>query len=248
MDFCFTDLAVTTDKQGPLRLSELRMFTKSMSRHPSVSSLTYLSLMDFQTRLSDTDDQTYIRDIFCPLFALAGLTSVNMQIKVSSKLCNLWYTDAAVAWPLLETISISPPNSTGPLKAKITLAGLIPLVQHCTKLESVKLHLDAQPFDPTQVNDISNLKIRRLCLETYTRLSPRDVFLSLIKIFPNLEDVYQGSSFARGLWDEVNHMLHELAVHRRGPCIVVWSNVICTCSTKALTPRPSGVLFGCEQL
>ena len=123
----------------------------------------------------------------------------------------------------------------GPIKAKMTLAGLIPLVEHCPKLKTIRLRLDAQPFDPTQVNGISNSKIRRLCLETYIIPSPRDVFLSLIKIFPNLEYVYQASYFTASFswpWDELNHMLHEASVHLRGPCIVAWSDVECACRTK----------------
>ena len=213
----FTNLAVRAHKHEPLDLSELRTFTESISRHRSVSSLTHLSLIDFQ-RLDNTDDQTYVEDILSPLFALTGLTSVNLTGEMFSYLGNSWYADAATAWPSLESICIL----SSLRNAKMTLAGLIPLVQHCTKLESVALRLDAQPFDPTQVNDISNPNIRRLCLDTYIVPSPRDVFLSLIKIFPNLEDVYQVSQFPLRRWDEVNQMLDESAVRRRGPRIFTW--------------------------
>lgn len=227
----FTNLAVVTHQQGSL--SELQMFTESMSRHPSVLYLTHLSLTDFETTCG-TDDQLYVEDIFRKLFALAGLTFLNLQINVSSNLRNSWYMDAAAAWPSLETLSISSPNM-GPIKAKMTLAGLIPLVEHCTELKTLRLRLDAQPFDPTQVNNISNWKIRRLCLETYIVPSPRDVFLSLLKIFPDLEYVYQSSHFTESVswpWDEVNHMLHEAAVRRRGPCIGLWPVDNCACSMK----------------
>ena len=225
MDCRFTDLAVTTHKEGSL--SDLRTFTESMSRHPSLTSLTHLSLSDFETTPNDIDE-TYIENTFRPLFGFTGLRYVNIQFDVSAKFRNSWYTDAAAAWPLLEIIFVGSPNM-GPIKPKMTLAGLIPLVKHCTKLGSVKLRIDAQPFDPSQT-EVSNTSIRKLCLETYIIPSPREVFLSLIRIFPNLECVYQTSRFSGSVswpWDEVNDMLHLSAVRRRGPCLN--SKDGCTC-------------------
>jgi hypothetical protein len=101
-----------------------------------------------------------------------------------------------------------------------------------TNLGSVRLRLDAQPFDPIQINpdEVSNTSIHKLCLETYLIPSPREVFLSSIRIFPNLEYIYQGSRFGESLswpWDEVNNMLHASAVCRRGPCLDATAG--CTC-------------------
>jgi hypothetical protein len=225
----FTDLAVTTHKEGSL--TNLQTFTESMSRHPSLPSLTQLSLTDFEITSSDTDE-THIESIFRPLFALAGLKYLNLQFDVTAHFRNSWYADAAAAWPSLETIAVCSPNM-GPIKAKMTIAGLIPLVKHCTNLESVRLRLDAQPFDPIQINhvEVSNTRIQKLCLETYIIPSPREVFLSLIRIFPNLEYVYQGSRSGSlsWPWDEVNNMLHASAVRRRGPCLNATAG--CTCGT-----------------
>ena len=103
---CFMNLAMRAHKHEPSDLSKLQTFTESISRHHSVSSLTYLSLIDFQ-RLNNTDDQTYTEDIFCPLFTLMGLTSVNPTGGMFSYLSNPWYADAAAAWPSLESIRIS---------------------------------------------------------------------------------------------------------------------------------------------
>lgn len=230
MDCRFTYLAVTTQKEGTL--SDLRTFNESIFRHRSVSSLSHLSLIDFETTLSDADDnESYVEDVFRPLFALVSLKHINLQFDVSANLRDSWYNDAAANWPCLESMSISSPNM-GPIKAKMTLAGLIPLVKHCMKLESVRLRVDAQPFDPTQVEEVSNTNIQKLCLETYIIPSPGEVFNSLIRIFPNLEYVYQGSRFRASLswpWDDVNYMLHASAVRRRGQCVN--KGVACTCET-----------------
>jgi len=235
MDCRFTDLAVTTNREGSL--SDLRTFTESMSRHTSLTSLTHLDLDGFETTLSDADE-TYVENVFRPLFGFAGLKYVNLQFDVSAKFRDSWYTDAAAAWPSLETIYVCSPNM-GPIKAKMTLAGLIPLVKHCTKLQSVKLRIDAQPFDPNQI-EVSNTSIQKLCLETYIIPSPREVFLSLIRIFPNLECVYQSSRLSGSVlwpWNGVNDMLHSLAVRRRGPCLNPKDG--CTCE---MTASQAGLL------
>jgi hypothetical protein len=230
----FTDLAVTTHNEGSL--ADLRTFTESISKHPSLSSLTHLSLTDFEIPLSHADDETYVENVFRPLFALVGLKYVNLQIDVSARLRDSWYNDAAPSWPSLESICISSPNTGITLKPQMTLAGLIPLAKHCTKLQFVRLRLDAQPFDFTRINcdEFSNTSIEKLCLETYIIPSPRKVFHSLTRIFPNLEYVYQASRLiaTRSIswpWDEVNKMLHASAVGRRGPCVNAQAR--CTCGT-----------------
>jgi hypothetical protein len=237
----FTGLAVTTHKERPL--SDLQVFMDSLSQHPSLSTLRHLSLTDFQTTQGDPDNVTYIENIFRPLFAFSGLKSLNLLIDISASLRDSWYADAAAAWPLLESLFISS-SFMGPIKANMTLEGLIPFAKHCINLESVKLRLCAQPFDPTQINDISNTNIQKLCLEAYTVPSPRHVYLSLIRIFPNLEYVYQGSRFSSpGLswpWDEVNAMLHASSVRRRGPCV---SKIFgCTCGTPDDGAGPTRVM------
>jgi len=225
----FTDLAVTTRGEGSL--SDLRTFADSMYRHPSVSSLSHLSLVDFDTVLSGADcsnASSYVEEIFSPLFAFVGLKFVHLQIDATACFRDSWYADAAAAWPSLETLSITSPN-TGTVEAKMTLAGLIPLVKQCTKLESLRLGLNAQPFDPSQINnDVFNTNIQELCLETYIVPSPREVFLSLHRIFPNLEYVFRSRRFSWP-WVEVNYMLHAVAVHRRGPCVS--KRTECTCGT-----------------
>jgi hypothetical protein len=230
MECRFTNLAVTTTRERPL--SDLQVFMDSLSLHPSLSTLTHLSLTDFQTTQRDSDDVTYIENIFRPLFACSGLKSLNLLFDRSASLRDSWYADAAAAWPLLETISISS-SFMGLIKANMTLEGLIPFAKHCTNLETIKFRLSAKPFDPTHIDDISNTNIRKLCLEAYTVPSPHEVYFSLIRIFPNLEYIYQGSRFSSpGLswpWDQVNTMLHSSSVRRRGPCV---DRIFgCTCGT-----------------
>jgi hypothetical protein len=244
----FTYLSVTIDREGTL--SDLQTFIESISRHPSVSSLTRLRLTDFDTSLDNADNETCFENIFRPLFAFTSLKHITIQVEVTAKLRDIWYNEAAAAWPRLEYISISSPNQ-GTIKAEMTLAGLIPLAKHCPKLKYIRLRLDAQPFDVTQIDrdEFSNTHIDNLCLQTYIIPSPREVYLSLNAIFPNLLYVFQASRY-KSLswpWDNVNHLLHTSAVHRRGPCIT--KQLGCTCGktdgfvrTRPHTPDSSQLL------
>ncbi|KAJ7354487.1 hypothetical protein DFH08DRAFT_854973 [Mycena albidolilacea] len=73
---------------------------------------------------------------------------------------------------------------------RTTLAGLLPLAQHCPRLESLALVLDATRTDPEILRDgISNCALARLDVVESPLSSPGAVAAFLAAIFPNLQVV-----------------------------------------------------------
>ncbi|KAJ7803747.1 hypothetical protein B0H14DRAFT_3883841 [Mycena olivaceomarginata] len=57
-------------------------------------------------------------------------------------------TEMAHAWPRLRTLDLCPGCQSARYEPRATLAGLVPLAQHCPDLESFALVLDARLVDP----------------------------------------------------------------------------------------------------
>ncbi|KAJ7798050.1 hypothetical protein B0H14DRAFT_2389052 [Mycena olivaceomarginata] len=95
----------------------------------------------------------------------------------------------ATAWPQLRTLDLSPGCQSAGYAPRATVAGLLPLAQHCPRLESLALVLDATRTDPEILDGINNCALARLDVGESPLSSPGAVAAFLAAIFPNLQVV-----------------------------------------------------------
>ncbi|GLB45631.1 hypothetical protein LshimejAT787_2500230 [Lyophyllum shimeji] len=182
--------------------SALARFTASFERHRCVSSLTTLWISG-PPEIDGPRDS--IRSAFRSLFWLAALESLYLHHSCTSELDDDWFSGAAAAWPRLRELVIyhrDPP--------KVTLAGLIPLIRHCSWLSDLSLSIAARPFDSDLLlPGICNTRITTLDLNSSTIVSPVRVFRCLVLMCPKLEAIYVVEGEGAEGWARVSSLLEE---------------------------------------
>ncbi|KAG6905628.1 hypothetical protein DXG01_001537 [Tephrocybe rancida] len=207
----FAYLEIVTEPHE-LRQRDLTPFTRALTNHPCVSSLTTLILSD---RHVDTTagPPPPMADLLRPLFAFRKITFLHLTFGHLTELDDPWIADAAVAWPQLEQLRLTPAfqNAT----PNITLAGLLPLLQYCPKLFEIGFPIDAEPFDPALLTPgVRNLLISELDFEPMSPITaPGAVFRCLVQMFPNLKYVCTEDNSGEWrwseAWDKVRWLLEE---------------------------------------
>lgn len=187
--------------------SSLARFMSSFANHCCISSLTYLELFG-SLELADTPTPASFCDAFRPLFSLKVLRKLVIRFIGVHHLDDDWFADAARAWPHLEALKLSQEGCP-----QRTLAGLIPLIRYCPRLNDVSFSVSAKPFDAEllQPGDC-NLTITTLELGESPIDGPEDVFRCLVRMFPNLESIDcdgYGSFEEDDAWERVSSLLAE---------------------------------------
>jgi hypothetical protein len=138
----------------------------------------------------DALDRMLPGDWFYPLLSYANLTEVVIRTANGIDIDDAFLKRMATAWPQLRTLGLSPGCQSAGYAPRTTLAGLLPLAQHCPRLESLALVLDATRTDPEILRDgISNCALARLDVVESPLSSPGAVAAFLAAIFPNLQVV-----------------------------------------------------------
>ncbi|KAJ7762498.1 hypothetical protein B0H16DRAFT_1213726, partial [Mycena metata] len=98
-----------------------------------------------------------------------------------------------LAWPQLQKLDLSPRCQPAHYVPQVTLAGLIPLAQHCPDLVSLALVMNATVTDPHSKEKpgggITNAALTDLEVVESPLSSPGAVASFLSAIFPNLRRV-----------------------------------------------------------
>ncbi|KAF5361643.1 hypothetical protein D9758_007301 [Tetrapyrgos nigripes] len=158
-----------------------------------------------------------------PLLALPELEDLDLDLEIAFELDNAMLGSMAQAWPNLSSLRIGGSGGTWGIVeggAKITLDGLIPLVQCCPNLETLSICLDAVTAFPSPPRrpgrGAINEHVQSLHLCNSTISDPVEVASFLSDLFPNLLDV---TAWSEGWmptedpdteiegWDEVNKLL-----------------------------------------
>jgi hypothetical protein len=190
--FTVLRMSCYTEVEHVSRVLEL---TTAITNHRSHSSLTTLDLFWNDSIRDDPlhPDGTSlsISEALHPLFFLP-LEHVHISSEIVHDLDDSWIAQAALAWPLLNFLSLlneTRTTSTLPNQFRITLAGLIPLIKHCPRLHCLSMRIDAQPVSTNLMEGARNTCIRTVNFQGSLISHPRKIFRSLIQMFPNLTSV-----------------------------------------------------------
>ncbi|KAG6837009.1 hypothetical protein H0H93_016469 [Arthromyces matolae] len=156
---------------------------------------------------------------FRTLFSLRALHSITLRLPCVVHLDDSWIKDASLSWPALQSISISFGEEYQFLvhqqKPAITLQGLIPLVANCPRLSKISIPLQGIPFHPAMPmkSHAFNSRITSITLWPATIQQPKQVFRSLVAIFPSLRQIRVSGIDQQGIsdWRVVRDLLRESA-------------------------------------
>ncbi|KAJ7354499.1 hypothetical protein DFH08DRAFT_855031 [Mycena albidolilacea] len=138
----------------------------------------------------DALDRMLPVDWFHALLSCANLTEVVILTANGVDIDDAFLKRMATAWPQLRTLDLSPGCQSAGYAPRTMLAGLLPSAQHCPRLESLALVLDATRADPEILRDgISNCALARLDVVESPLSSPGAVAAFFAAIFPNLQVV-----------------------------------------------------------
>ncbi|KNZ80180.1 hypothetical protein J132_06773 [Termitomyces sp. J132] len=160
--------------------SFIMTFTRVFVGHCFISSLTVLRLFVPTVKFQDQD----IYSAFEPFFSLKNMAEFTIDNPCVVELDDIWFLAAANAWRHLKKLGLL---SDG-LPPKATLSGLIPLVQRCPDLESLRLTIVAKPFR-MELLEVYNAKMKYIAFRSSPIENPVGVFRCLTKMFPNLPNV-----------------------------------------------------------
>ncbi|GLB38022.1 hypothetical protein LshimejAT787_0410730 [Lyophyllum shimeji] len=159
--------------------------TRSFVHHQCVSSLTYLWIHANNVDPEQFPPPSAVTDAFRALFALRAIQSLDIALPFTSELDNDWFANAAAAWPHLQFLHFADRCRDG--EAKLTLAGLIPMIRCCPRLHDLAVPFSAEPFDLDLLPPgVCNLAVTHLDLSDCTIGPPAAVVECLTALFPNL--------------------------------------------------------------
>jgi hypothetical protein len=123
-----------------------------------------------------------------------------------------WLLNAAIAWSSLRVLCLDE-LATVNVGTNFSLAGLIPLVKHCPKLQSLRLAVNARAIAPHALYGIYGQAMRSFFVGNgSTILRPQQVMRSLATLFPNLKKIRLGVGVINiEDWKVVQRLLEESA-------------------------------------
>ncbi|KAJ7782571.1 hypothetical protein DFH07DRAFT_791174 [Mycena maculata] len=183
----------------------------------SSKTLTELSLREnfsYDHEIPDSLERMLTTDSLRPLLSFANLVEVAVVAGHGIDLDDAFLEEMALAWPQLQKLDLSPGCQSARYVPQITLAGLIPLAQHCPSLASLALVMNATDVDPfvkeKPGRGITNRSLVDLNVVESPLTSPGAVASFLSAIFPNLQRVTTRDEMARNPlspdWDD--NMFH----------------------------------------
>jgi hypothetical protein len=195
----------------------------ALQRHVSNSALKEVWLSD------DYDDENVIPgDILRPLLAFTNLTHLSFCPGSSFATDNSMINDISKACPRLQYLALGECSGSNG-HTRVTLAGLIPLVQRCPNLHHLEIVFDASNPDyrshQNQSQSVSNDNIKEISVGDSRITEPSAVASFLSNIFPELHAIHllSSSSFVEGdefelierLWGEARELVQRFIKERR---------------------------------
>lgn len=173
---------------------EWQNLTSSVARTSGTLTKLYLhQRFSFDHEIPDVLDRVLPAESFRPLLTCTNLTEVHIVVGHGINIDNTFLKQMAHAWPRLRMLDLSPGCQSARYEPRATLAGLIPLAQHCPCLEFLALVFDATLVDPHAKEKpgagISNLALVELDVVQSPIDSAAAVASFLSAIFPNLQVV-----------------------------------------------------------
>ncbi|KII88738.1 hypothetical protein PLICRDRAFT_54566 [Plicaturopsis crispa FD-325 SS-3] len=205
----------------------------------SPTSLAELHVTDKILSLEITRVHDYGLDFATlkPLLSFSRLHTLELDPAGGFDLGNDDLASMARAWPMLTKLSLSAAFGAAGWKvpSRITLAGLLPLLQNCPHLETLDIVIDARILPPSETRlDVGHHgSVRSLFLGNSFINTPTRVALLMADLFPNvqgaimawwdmymeywLEDemLYRSASDYAGLWAEVSRLMPGFVARRR---------------------------------
>ncbi|KAG6916886.1 hypothetical protein DXG01_004795 [Tephrocybe rancida] len=187
--------------QGSMSLRGLAHMFQTLLHHTCASTLTSLHVNTGYTDNMTKDDANSVGDSLRPLFSLPNLRDIFLRFSLLSELDDEWFKDAAPSWPHLESLDFY--GTAG--KPRSTLAGMLPLLQHCPQLRTYNLGVLAIPFDTTLSHCWSGNRGITEMRFAYSPLNYDDannVSLCILLMFPNLKHLFYTKQHGEEEWDD----------------------------------------------
>lgn len=167
------------------QLWKLESFLISLLSHPMKDTLKGVHFVDFGSRPTRWNGGVLPPDVTLRALLEFKMVSVHIEIDNANELDDGWLGNASRSWPALtELIILSEKGNP-----RITLQGLIPLVQNCELLQELRISFDARNTGWTLDPNVSNEMITSLMVERSRLSDSQEVFNLLIAMFPNLTEV-----------------------------------------------------------
>ena len=199
-------------------VQSLCRMTEVLSRHPSSTTLSHLTLKMMPDMASGGDS---VHAALRPLFMLNGIHDLTLYLSTFNEVGDSWLDEASQSWPYLETLRVAlpyrrfvPPDQEirGPT---MTLAGLLPLLKRCPNLGQLDISLIAKPFDISLLSGISCFNaVCQVSFPASVIESPSEVFDCIVLMFPHLRGFagfnYRWHSVDDAAWRELRRLIRDI--------------------------------------
>ncbi|KAJ7121986.1 hypothetical protein C8R43DRAFT_1032749 [Mycena crocata] len=182
--------------ESPIVSEQWQALTTSLALKSS-KTLTKLSLKEefsYDHDIPDSLERMLTSESLIALLSFANLTEISIIAGYGIDLDDTFLAKMATSWPRLQKLDLSPRCQPARYVPQITLAGLIPLAQHCPQLASLALVLDGTAVADPHAKEkpgggVSNRSLVELQVVESPLSSPGAVASFLSAIFPNLQRV-----------------------------------------------------------
>ncbi|KAJ7770738.1 hypothetical protein B0H16DRAFT_1411002 [Mycena metata] len=139
----------------------------------------------------EVDTYSVTEDCLAPLFSFANLTYVSLSHPVGFDLDDAVIRRMATAWPRIESLALHS-GTARHLPTRVTLAGLEAISEHCPRLKSLWITLDATrvPKIPHKVFPTGQTTLIMINVALSPITTPRAVGKFLGALFPRLKSIY----------------------------------------------------------
>jgi hypothetical protein len=169
--------------------AEIRTFFRVLSSQCSNTSLKRIILTMFTYMpTSSLDNYIIDEDILSPLLSFHNLTALELYTCHAFRINNKTLHMMAMSWRRLQTLELGLYGWAG--QSRVTLAGLVPLVQYCAELVELGVVVDATIVEPPLYMSTPNAKVVHLRLGDSVIQDPASVAAYLSGLFPKLNSVW----------------------------------------------------------
>ncbi|KAJ7762537.1 hypothetical protein B0H16DRAFT_1718986 [Mycena metata] len=222
---------VDLEIESPILSEDWHNLNTSLAQTSS-KTLTKIALMEmfsFDHVVPDHFELMFPTECMQPLLSCTNLTEVAVLPGHGIHLDDAFLKLMALAWPQLQKLDLSPRCQSAHYVPQVTLAGLIPLAQHCRDLVSLALVMNATVTDPHSKEKpgggITNTALTDLEVVESPLSSPGAVASFLSAIFPNLRRVATRDEMTRNMlipdwednmlaWEAVSDLVQVIASAR----------------------------------
>jgi hypothetical protein len=253
LELCITDNLIAIDRfLSSCRPHQLREFTLT-SLIPCSSSQwqqcfqtlsVYCSTTLETLTISSLEEDVMANDVLTPLLILQNMMNLSMECSFEN-LGNHELKQMALAWPRLQKLSLLPEDTFEEINTEVTLVGILPLLEHCSKLTKLRVPMnvsqDCIRLPDRPWGDICNRNITSIAVGNSVNENPVAAAILFFYVLPNLKDIYSWAEDEdyslddgnRSRWDEVCSLMENL--RRIGIRDVVWGGKDMDTGLKAAT-------------